>query len=495
MSGIPFQQIPAGLQVPLFYAELDPSHANTAQQVQRTLIIGQTLAGSFLTPNVPDISSGAQDAIFKAGAGSLLALMTAAYRAFDTVGEVWYGPLADNVGGTKATGSILFTGAATAAGTLSLYIAGQLVQVPITSGMSAIAAATATQNAVNAIKSMPVFAASGGTATVTFTANHKGEIGNDIDIRLNYRGYRSGEVTPAGLAPTITAMSGGATNPVLTTLLANLVDEPFDFIVSPYTDTTSIAAISAFLSDNGGRWSWATQVYGHCFIAYRGTLSAITTLSATLNDQHLSLMGIPGGPTPNWLWSAAYAAAAAVSARADPAMPIRGVAMPAVLAPILSVRFSLSNRNTLLSSGVSTFLVDQAGNVSTERLVTTYQTDQYGNPDNSYQSLETMFTLMAVLRALKASVVANFSQSKLADDGTRFAPGSNIVTPSIIRGQIIADYRALEYQGLVQNSAGFAAGLIVQRNATNPNRVDVLYPADLINQLDIFAALVQFING
>jgi phage tail sheath gpL-like len=44
----------------------------------------------------------------------------------------------------------------------------------------------------------------------------------------------------------------------------------------------------------------------------------------------------------------------------------------------------------------------------------------------------------------------------------------------------------------VQNEAAFAAALVVQKNATNPNRVDVLWPGILIDRLDVFALLAQF---
>ena len=46
--------------------------------------------------------------------------------------------------------------------------------------------------------------------------------------------------------------------------------------------------------------------------------------------------------------------------------------------------------------------------------------------------------------------------------------------------------------GLVENLAAFKAHLIVERDPNNPNRVNVLYPPDLINQLRIFAVLAQF---
>jgi len=46
--------------------------------------------------------------------------------------------------------------------------------------------------------------------------------------------------------------------------------------------------------------------------------------------------------------------------------------------------------------------------------------------------------------------------------------------------------------GLVENLAAFKQHLIVERDPNDPNRVNVLYPPDLINQLRIFAVLAQF---
>jgi phage tail sheath gpL-like len=488
---IPFKQIPQNIRVPLFYAELDNSHANTAQANQRALIIGQITSTGIVTPNVPIISSGVSDAAVQGGVNSMLALMTAAYRANDTFGEVWYLPLSDAAGAVAATGSISFTAAPTANGTISLYIAGQLVTVPVTSTMTTANIATAVSNAINLIPAMPV-TASVTTSTVTLTADNKGLAGNDIDVRVNYQGTAGGESTPTGLTFTITAMASGATNPTLTTALGNLLDMPFDFIVCPYTDTTSLDALKGFLNDTTGRWSWQQQVYGHVFTANRGTFASQTTLGLARNNQHETIMGFNDSPTPNWQWAAALAGAAAVSLRADPATPLQTVVLNGVLAPPLQSRFNLSSRNTLLYDGISTFTVAQDGTVAIENLITTYQTNSFGAPDNSYLEVETMFTLMFVLRDMMTMVTSKYARVKLAADGTRFAPGSNIVTPSIIKADIIAEYQTLEYNGYVQNSKAFAQGLIVAQNSSNPNRIDVLWPGTLIDQLRIFALLAQF---
>jgi hypothetical protein len=44
----------------------------------------------------------------------------------------------------------------------------------------------------------------------------------------------------------------------------------------------------------------------------------------------------------------------------------------------------------------------------------------------------------------------------------------------------------------VENATQYIQHLIVERDPIDPNRVNVLYPPDLINQLRIFAVLNQF---
>jgi phage tail sheath gpL-like len=166
--------------------------------------------------------------------------------------------------------------------------------------------------------------------------------------------------------------------------------------------------------------------------------------------------------------------------------------LPGILPPLASQRFTLSERNSLLYSGVSTATVDDDGTVRIENLITTYQKNAFGAPDNSYLQVETLFTLMFVLRFMKTAITSKYARTKLAADSTRFGPGANIVTPNMIRAEVIAQYRQLESLGLVQNGDAFKEGLIVEQNASNPNRVDVLWPGTLVDQLRIFALLAQF---
>ncbi|WP_374572526.1 phage tail sheath subtilisin-like domain-containing protein [Phenylobacterium sp.] len=489
---ISFNTIPQALRVPLFYAEVDNSKAGDSVDNPRALIVAQMLAAGDADADTPIQVAGADEAKTRFGVGSLAALMVAWYRKRDVAGELWVLPLADDDAAVAATGKLSFTGTATAAGVLSLYVGGELVSVAVTSGMTAAQLAAAAAAAITAASDLPVTAAVNGVNAyeVDITARNKGLAGDDIDLRVNYLGARNGQAVPAGITLTITAMSGGATNPTLTTGLAALGDERFDCIVSAYTDTTSLDALKALLGDAAGRWSWESQVYGHVFAAYRGTVAARTTFGNARNDQHAAVMGFYDSPTPAWLWAANVAGAAFVSLKADPARPLQTLELD-VLAPPIASRDTLAQRNTLLFDGISTYTVGPDGTCRIENLITTYQTNAFGQPDDSYLQVETLFTLAALLRALKGAITSKYSRVKLADNGTRVPPGSAVVTPNMIRAELIAQYRAVEGD-LVENADAFADALIVERNAANRNRVDVLWPADLINGLRVFALLAQF---
>ncbi len=493
---IGFKIYPTTNRVPGVFAEVNPNGANTAQQNMRALIIGQTLSGATYPANVATIMTSYKDAVAgSGGAGAMLAQMAQQYRAKDTFGEVWLLPVADNGAGSAATGKLSFTGPATQAGTLKIYIGGGPLMPPLEVAVSSADAATViATNVVAAMALRPDLPVTGvvngsNLFEVDLTANHKGLSGNDIDIRMNYYGAVSGEVTPAGVGVTITAMSGGATNPVLTTALANLAgDQTFDFIVCPYNDATSLNAIEAFLNDTSGRWSWEQELFGGCFYAFRGTLGDQVTFGTGRNDQHAFCMGLYDSPTLIWQWAADFAASCAVSIRANPAVPLQDLQLN-VFAPPIQSRFDIGERNTMLYDGMSTFKVNDAGQVFIDRAITTYQTTS-GVPDDSYLDVETMFMLQFLIRDMRSFLATMFSRMILVSDGTPIAAGSNMCTSQTVLKSAVSRYRQYAKQGLAQNPDQFA------QQATGENAgnglVELNLPWMLANQLRQIAALISF---
>lgn len=485
---VPFNQIPPDLRVPFFFAEIDASRAGVSAARQRGLVIGQKTAAGTAAANVPVwVSSGdfARDAF---GQGSILAEMIDAWRQADSFGELWALPIADDAGGTAATKTITVTAAPTSSGTIPLYVGGRLIRIGVAGGETVNATAALINAAVNATPDLPV--TSGVAAAVaTLTARNKGTLGNDIDVAFALGGEAAGEALPPGFAATIAAGVAGATDPSIQAALDALVDEPFDFIAVPWAGATELNTLKTFINN---RWAWNRQIYGCVFAAKRGSVGTLQSFGTARNDEHISLMGFNGSPSVVWRWAACYAAACAVALRIDPARPVQTLALAGIVAPPMASRFAMVDRNALLFDGVSTFTVDVDGTIRIERAISTWQVNQYNLADTAWLDIETSYTLMAVLRQLRFAVTTNFGRHKLANDDTRFAAGDAIVTPKIVRAFIIAEYAKMEAQGLVENAKAFAANLIVERNVSNPNRLDVLFPPDLVNQLRMVAVLAQF---
>jgi phage tail sheath gpL-like len=502
MSGaIGFSYIPPNLRVPLFYAEFDNTQAGISQPVQRTLIIGQATTSVVSAPVYIPSVAWAQAAY---GIGSQLANAIRAYRASDPVGEIWALPFADAGGGTAATGSIAITGPASANGTLFLYLGGvadanddTLITVGVTSGQSATVIGAAVAAAINAKTSLRVTAVA-TTGTVALTATNKGTLGNGIPIVLNYRGAQGGQATPAGLTVTVTAMSGGATDPSLASIATELGSAAFDFIINPYANSTALGYTSAMMSDSAGRWSYAAAVYGHVFSAKADTVANLQTLGSGFNDQHLTILGVnTASPTPADIWLAAAVGACAPSIKAQPNRPVQTLTIAGVLPAPTGQEWSFPNQQALLTSGIAVAQRVDGGSAAWVRAVTTYQENKYSQPDASYLDTETLYTLMAVIRALKSDITQKFPRALIADNGTRIGPtlpGDTpvTVTPSIIAGELVAEYGNLVDQMLCEDEAAFAAGLVVQRNANDNTRVDVLFDPYLVSGLRIFAVLTQF---
>jgi phage tail sheath gpL-like len=481
--------IPSNLRIPFVAVEFDPSRAQQgpALLAYRALIIGQKISAGTATANTLVKVTSADQVATLAGRGSMLHRQAKAWFANNAFTETWLGVLDDNGAGVAATGTLTVTGPSTAAGTLSLYIGGQLVQVAVTSGMAQNDIATAIAAAVTAATDLAVTAAA-VTNVVTLTCRHKGTFGNDINLRLN---YQDGEATPAGVSVAIVAMASGATNPVLTTLIAAMGDTWFNVLAHGYTDATSLTAIEAELAS---RFGPSRMIDGVAITSASGTQGTLGTLGDGRNSPHNCIVA-QAGKTPITHpaeYAAAVAAAVALSAAADPARPFQTLPLAGVKAPAEADLFTKAERNLMLFDGISTSKVAAGGICQIERLVTTSQTNAAGSADTSYLDATTMFTLMYARYSFRARVLSKYPRHKLANDDTRAAAGQPIVTPKLMKAEAVSWFRDLEALGLFEGFDQFKTDLVVARNATDPNRLDVLLPPDLINQLIVTAASIQF---
>lgn len=488
---ISFSRIPANWKMPLYWVELDSSKAGLPINRQPAMVVGIKRTASPGVANIPTpVSSQAQvDALY--GRGSQIAGAFRAYFANNWAQEVWALPVAE--GTTAATFTATITGSATASGTIHLYLGGRHVPVPVASGDTPTTMATSMAAAVTADLDSYVTAAP-AVGVVTFTAREKGTYGNDLRAMDSYYGAVGGEILPAGVSIAYTIPVNGAGDPTFTTAISNLGENVVEYVCLPFTDATSLTAWETeYGFSDTARWGFIRQLYGHIFTAARDTYANLLTLGGTRNSPQLSILGVEAtSPSPRWEWAAAYTAKAARALSIDPARPLQSLHLEGILPAPLQGRFLASETNTMATSGIATQRTFTDGVPTLARETTTYKTNLYGVSDDAYELVTTLATLSRLLRNQRQAITSKYPRHKLADDGTRFGAGQAIVTPKTIKAELVSQYRIDEFNGLVENGAAFKANLIVERDPNDPNRVNVLYPPDLVNGLRVFAVLAQF---
>ena len=492
---VSFTNVPAGIRVPLFYAELDNSMANSGSNELKALIIGQMLESGKAVAGKPILVTGDSQGKELFGRGSMLARLNSAFRTNNSFGEVWAIPLADPESAAKASGTLTISGDVDASGTIYVYIGADRISVNVAADETASEVAKAVAAAINAKNDLPVSASatdSDDKSVVTVQAKNGGQFGNDIRLAINLNGYAAGEQTPDGLSIVVADMAGGTGIPEMDAVLSAMGDEEYDFIAMPYADGTCLNAFTVAMNDATGRWSPTKQIYGHVYTAKRGDCQSLRDFGSVLNDQHLTVVGFEEA-TPSLAVEVlgAYVARCLNAIGNDPARPLQTLELFGISGAPEGERFNLSEKQTLLTNGIAT-TYQAGGYVRIERAVTTYQKNAFGDNDTSYLDSETLHTLAYIIRTLRTTITSKYPRHKLASDGTKYGTGQAIVTPNVIRGELIAQYQKLEMKGIVENSELFKKYLIVERNVDDPNRLDVLLPPDLVNGLRIFAALVQF---
>jgi phage tail sheath gpL-like len=492
---VSFTQIPANWKVPLISIEIDSSQAGTPNQPKYALLADYKIAAGVGVASVPIACGSIAQARSIAGIGSPLARMYEAFVKLNGGTPVFLAPIPEPGAGVAATGTIVVTNAPTAPGTLALYIAGQRIQVGLTSSDTTTTAGTKIAAAINAATQLPV-TASAATGTVTLTAKWKGITGNDIRVEDSILGANGGEQLPTGLAlthPTSNTLASGTGVADWTDLIANLGDQPYEHVGLGHTDTASMTAWNTEYGFNdAGRWGWLRMQYGQVWSARRDIYSGHMSWGVNNNSPVLSVMAFEKtSPTPVWEWVGAYVARAAAAFNADPARPLQTLTLDGIMPASRAVRFSKTELNGLAGAGLATQGAP-SGVPAIMREQTTYQKNALGQPDGAYEVATTLATLAEVLRRLTLAVSGKYPRHKLANDGTRLAPGQAVVTPNTIKAEIVAEYERCQYDGLVENLKAFKAALVVERNGQDVNRVDVLFPPDLINQLRHLAVLAQF---
>lgn len=488
---ISFLQVPIGVKVPGNFVEFDTSKAIQGVSIQpyNVLMIGQRLsAGTKPEGQIDTITSASQAREFY-GKGSMLFHMLDTFIAENQgLNSLSAISLDDDGAAVAAAGSYEILTPPTADGTLSLMIGGRRYRVAVLDADTEEDVIDKLVAEITADEDRLVDVVKNGVNAdlMDITARNAGLVGNDIDIREN---FFDDEELPAGITSTITPMASGATNPDISSVITAMGEIEFKVIIMPYSDSANLLAMQTELQD---RWGPIRQNDGHLIFCRKEAFAAHDTFLDGRNNEQETVMNI-SGPTPTFQWAANIGAIVAQEAQRDPARPMQTVALSQVLAPRDDEQFSFGERDLLLKAGSSTYFVDGSQIVRIERLRTTRIENEFGALDEALADLNPKLTLSYLRFDYRTMLTLKFPRHKLADDGTRFAPGQAIVTPKILKTEAVARFRLWEELGLVEGAEQFKRDLIIERNSSDPNRADHLLPPDLVNQLRVNGVQIGFL--
>lgn len=483
---VTFDNIP-NTKIPGVYTEFDNRRAlnglNT--QVYRALVIAQKKSEGKMGANTTAQIFGKESATELAGAGSILESMLHAFIDQNSFTEL-HALALNSPSGATAQKTIKFSNTPTEAGSVNLYIGGELIRVDVLKGDAPHDIAEQVKRAINEKESL-LFEADKSTATVTLTAKNKGALSNQIDIRLNYR--EPNEKTPKGLKIDINNKTNGSGVPGLTTALAALGDTQYHVIAYPYTDVNCVEILEQELDS---RWEPVRQIEGHAILARKGTVGELINVGRGQNSKHLTIIGTENLPTPSFNIAASVAGVVTFHAALDPARPFQTLELDKALPATTKDQFTRIEREQLLNSGIATLRTVNA-QVQIERLVTTYKKGVTGVPDPSYLDANILFTLSFLRFDFNTYFLNKYPRHKLADDGKRFVQGQPIMTPKLGEAEALNRFKLWEESGLVEDFDQFKNDLIVERNGTDPNRLDFNMFPNLVNGLRVIANKISFI--
>lgn len=482
-------EIPLSL-IPGNYVSIDGSQAiqGLSTQTARVLLFGTKLSGGTATALVPvKITREDQgDDLF--GAGTPLAEMCRRFRRLNKTAELTVIPQAEAGGGAKASNTITFSGTATAAGSLYLYVGGRRFVVAVAEGDTDEDVAAAAEAELNADPRCYVDAAVDGVNLdeLDLTSKWKGLSANYLSVEFN---FYDDEQFPPGISATASAFASGASDPSVSAAIAVMGDTQYTTVLMPWTDTTNLNALKTTME---ARWGATARNEGMTIACYRETYGNTQTLGNGRNSKTEVIFGTAKAPTPPWEYTAVFGAVEALIT--DPAAPRFGLALPDVLPPKLeSNRFTETERGLLLADGISTLRVGAGGVVYTESVLTTWQVNELDIEDDSFQWIETMRCASYYRQDMLVFLGTRFKSHKVADDETDIGPGQKVATPALVRAAVLGRYALYQSKSICEGGPAFADSLVVARHDSDPGRMDILSYPDFVNQLRNIAVRESFI--
>lgn len=450
---------------------------------EKLLFVGQKNGGSAvsgaLVQNVVLNDSTVIDAQVGADSPIGLAMKRARRRNGETA--IDFISLDDNGAGVDATGAIVITGTATEDGTLYFYVGSKkfnVYTIAVTSGDTATVIGAALEAAITADSEVTVTAVN-TAGSVALTAKNAGTFGNTIGLKA--------DGTVGGVTVAITAMSGGATDPVLTGVFDVVGNERYQGIVWQFDQ--DLTELTDFLDP---RFNVTNNVLdGRGFVGMTDTYANHLTALGLLNSHELCInvdklindtdhRG-PGVLDLPFVKVAEFAATRALRRTDDAVLgslvisrstrdsfggpwqnskPYFNTPFPDLLVPDAGDSFTDVEIENLLDAGGWVIDANRPYTaVIAGEVVTTYKTDSAGNPDPTFGSLNYVDTMTACREYVVNNTRAKFPQYRAT--GGQLINGVDSANEASLAAYVAELYSDLGDLGLVNTGTGTIDGVAV----------------------------------
>lgn len=497
MDAFTFDEIPYDWLEPGTFLEVRPNYSRTGifPYPVRNLIIGQKLAAGTLGVGAFVQITRPEQAIALFGQGSIGAEQVAAFYAANRTQPLYVTALADDGASVKATGTITFAGAISSSVVLRFRIAGKQVRFTASAGATVTELATALKDAINADASLVVTATS-ALGVVTVTSRHGGEVGNDIDLRVD----TDAQALPAGITATIVAMAGGSGNPDITDALDAVGQVWYTGVTHPWNDATNMAAFETWLT---GRYMAMAKRDCHGFVGKRGTFAQLGVWGELTNSPFLTCAGLDKSPTSSWVIAAALFGLCAFHLTNDPARQLRSLVLPGVLSPDPADQFIDEERELLLRKGITSLDCLSDGRVVTiSRVITTYKKSTLDVADRAWLDIMVPATMSRIRYDWSAYVSLLYPRAKLVDDESTAGfvgraeddedPGNSVVTPRRMKGSWAARCGLYGEKAWIENVERTVKESVFARSGDDKNRLESRQKVRIVGNMMVLAGSLEF---
>ncbi len=497
-----FDEIPYDWRQPATLLEVKPNYRDTGlfEWPEKALIVGQKLASGSLAAGAIYEVTRWQQGIELFGQGSVGAKMVEAYRKANKTTPLFVMALPDADGAVKATGTITFVGAVSASVVLRFKVGGRQVRFTALTTDNVSGMATKLAAAINDDPDMEVVAAA-AAGVVTCTARHGGEVGNEIDLRVD----TDAQPVPSGLTVTVAAMAGGSGNPDLQDVLDVITNTWFTSVCTPWADVTNVGLLSDWLKE---RYTATAKLDCHGFVFKRGTYGELSAYGDLTNCAQFTPSGLKGMPESAYFFAASLMGVWNFQRTNDPARQLRSLVVPNVTAPAPADQFTEEEKNLLLYRGISTFDCLSDGSVTIARLITSYKESNLGIADDAWLDIMVPATMSRIRYDWAGYVSLQYPRAKLVDDDTMAAfvttatgnaddddataGTSAVVSPGRMHASWAARCQLYGQRVWIMDVAKTVKQSVFQIAADDKNRMESRQQVKIVGNLMVLAGSLEF---